>query len=585
MVNADRLLRDLRALDGSQDKIGALSSYMVLNMEDAKTCAKVWMSAVESAEAKRVLPLLYLANDVLQRTRSKSQAYVVELAKYFPAAFLIAATRAPSGADHYVRLATIWAERAVFSESFMARLRTTVEGAAGAASSGGGASQARKSRAATPSAQTPKPDAVDDADDAGNEGGVSGDVYNPFVFSSDVSPSHGGSSSVTAGGGAPLQSGSGTGAQGMNAGAEFSFESASVAVSEARRRARVTAVTSSLAAKEIPAKLRLAANVDTHADASAAMLARVGVIPDSDLEAAFAQVVGAERAARLAAEAARLDVTRRGATRLCLAMAIGDHATRMAEAAAEEASAAGIAATLGSLVARVQAGATVRLSRPSFASGTAQQTADETSASGARTAPQPQSALLATTVANDDLSALMVDDGDLAGVSYGAQSVDNDTDAAFDLLMADDGDLFGEDADEGDAKGGGAVATLSAPPPPSAPSGRGAPKRAADMSTATAAAAGAKRSRPGNESNVRSSFFMAPNRSGADATHALHQQLLGEDADDDVADDDEDDGKASAPLFNFDATGGAISKDKMWDPINKVWLSTTAQELESWRDH
>ena len=41
------------------------------------------MTAIETADAQRMLPLLYLANDVLQRTKDSAQraAYVVEFAK------------------------------------------------------------------------------------------------------------------------------------------------------------------------------------------------------------------------------------------------------------------------------------------------------------------------------------------------------------------------------------------------------------------------------------------------------------------------------------------------------------------------
>ena len=44
---------------------------------------QVWATAVETAEAKTLLPLLYIANDVLQRTKDLTQrsAYIAEFAK------------------------------------------------------------------------------------------------------------------------------------------------------------------------------------------------------------------------------------------------------------------------------------------------------------------------------------------------------------------------------------------------------------------------------------------------------------------------------------------------------------------------
>ena len=65
-----RFFKDLCALDGSAAKIGALSSYMQIT-NDPKTLCKTWMSALEAAEPARAVPLLHLANDVMQRTRSK----------------------------------------------------------------------------------------------------------------------------------------------------------------------------------------------------------------------------------------------------------------------------------------------------------------------------------------------------------------------------------------------------------------------------------------------------------------------------------------------------------------------------------
>ena len=142
-VNEDRFLRNLLALDGSVDKIGALSTYM--QMSDARATCCVWMSAVEAAAPTRALPLLYLANDVMQRTRAKTAAFVAEFAKYLPAALTRAAAAQPTSLDAYLRLTGLWAARSVYSASFMQRC----EAAAHEAASGARAAAAAGAAAAT----------------------------------------------------------------------------------------------------------------------------------------------------------------------------------------------------------------------------------------------------------------------------------------------------------------------------------------------------------------------------------------------------------------------------------------------------
>jgi hypothetical protein len=123
-----RIVEKLLLIDASKDSISTLSSYFV--MHEPGSCCASWMAAFESANPSKLVPLVYLANDVLLRSRAKTQAFVQEFAKYMPAAYKIAGARMRSSSSELVRLTTIWKERAIYSERFMIQLRESLKSTA-----------------------------------------------------------------------------------------------------------------------------------------------------------------------------------------------------------------------------------------------------------------------------------------------------------------------------------------------------------------------------------------------------------------------------------------------------------------------
>ena len=621
MVQQERLLRDLRSLDGSVDKIAALSSYMALNVSDAKVVCKVWMSAFEAADASRVLPLLYLANDVLQRTRAKNNAYVVELAKYLPAAYSIAGSRAPSSLDAFGRLASLWTERQVFSATFMDRLRAAAKAASEAAggvqpvklpvkatpsgvsaSAGNGSGAYGKSNHRKKAAAVATDDNIDDDNGDGADEPQDGDAYGVFstlipspakvaVSSSTLSPVLSFSGSGGGGGGG----GGDAGATVDTAETEINHHqgpapehahlltiSATEAVNEGRRRARLVASAATRAATTIPQGLR--------SDATVAALARAAALPDNDVPAAHAQVTAAEFAARVALAAAQIDLARRPLLRDRLATAVGEQADRLGAVGDEMDQLEAAAVILRAALVRERGGATVRCAKPKWLQTTTRVSGGVTASAPTKT-PSTSAAAAAAALVHSTASVTAVSGGG-GGGGGGGGVIDNDDDLIadddflgfgnnkqseddiFDPLVADDGDLFAAMSTITTS----ATTTTSTIPPTS----RSGVKRerleesgsGSGVSTSSKRAAVAVPVLPTPAARIVSSLFLS--RSG---DLVGDSGLIGDDDfEEEIIDQD------SAPAFVFDTTGGNDASDgRTWDPIRKEWRAAAPIDPDAWR--
>lgn len=70
-----RLVRDLMHIQGTQEDIGKFARYMELKVAKAARMVELWRAAVLAAPAPAILPLIYLANDVCQRSRRKQLGF------------------------------------------------------------------------------------------------------------------------------------------------------------------------------------------------------------------------------------------------------------------------------------------------------------------------------------------------------------------------------------------------------------------------------------------------------------------------------------------------------------------------------
>lgn len=79
MAYMGSFLRRLRGMDGSAEAIKTLAGYMLVNKPQAKQLVFNWLVVLRSAPAQRVLPLVYLANDVVQRAAvRKVTSFIIE---------------------------------------------------------------------------------------------------------------------------------------------------------------------------------------------------------------------------------------------------------------------------------------------------------------------------------------------------------------------------------------------------------------------------------------------------------------------------------------------------------------------------
>lgn len=79
MAYMGSFLKRLNRMDGSADAIKTLAGYMLVNKMQAKQLVFNWLVVLRSAPAQRVISLVYLANDVVQRAAvRKVTSFIVE---------------------------------------------------------------------------------------------------------------------------------------------------------------------------------------------------------------------------------------------------------------------------------------------------------------------------------------------------------------------------------------------------------------------------------------------------------------------------------------------------------------------------
>lgn len=115
-VFSEQILTDkLSKLNSTQQCIETLSHWCIYHRTKAEVVAKTWEKQFHSSEVGHKVPLLYLANDILQNSKRKGNEFVSEFWKVLPRALKDLTEK---GDDHgkkvVTRLVTIWEERRVF---------------------------------------------------------------------------------------------------------------------------------------------------------------------------------------------------------------------------------------------------------------------------------------------------------------------------------------------------------------------------------------------------------------------------------------------------------------------------------------
>ncbi|KAK7305974.1 hypothetical protein VNO77_43888 [Canavalia gladiata] len=112
----EQILGDkLSKLNSTQQCIETLSHWCIFHRDKAELVVATWKKQFEKSEIVQRVPLLYLANDILQNSKRKGNEFVIEFWKVLPAALKDVIEK---GDDHgkraVSRLFEIWEQRKIF---------------------------------------------------------------------------------------------------------------------------------------------------------------------------------------------------------------------------------------------------------------------------------------------------------------------------------------------------------------------------------------------------------------------------------------------------------------------------------------
>ncbi|KAJ6413561.1 hypothetical protein OIU84_006369, partial [Salix udensis] len=84
---SEQILADkLAKLNGTQQCIESLSRWCIHHRSKAELAVETWDKQFHNSDMLKKVPLLYLANDILQNSKRKGNEFVAEFWKVLPAA-------------------------------------------------------------------------------------------------------------------------------------------------------------------------------------------------------------------------------------------------------------------------------------------------------------------------------------------------------------------------------------------------------------------------------------------------------------------------------------------------------------------
>ncbi|XP_048128286.1 regulation of nuclear pre-mRNA domain-containing protein 1A isoform X3 [Rhodamnia argentea] len=115
-VFSEQILADkLSKLNSTQQCIETLSHWCIFHRSKAELVVATWDKQFHNSEMVQKVPLLYLANDILQNSKRKGNEFVNEFWKVLPAALKDVVEKGDDHGKNVVsRLVGIWEERRVF---------------------------------------------------------------------------------------------------------------------------------------------------------------------------------------------------------------------------------------------------------------------------------------------------------------------------------------------------------------------------------------------------------------------------------------------------------------------------------------
>ncbi|CAL5203847.1 unnamed protein product [Lathyrus oleraceus] len=111
LILADKLSK----LSRSQQCIETLSHWCIFNRSNAEQVVSTWKKQFDKSDVVHRIPLLYLANDIMQNSKRNGNEFVIEFWKVLPAALKdVIATNDDRGKREVSRLFEVWEGRNVF---------------------------------------------------------------------------------------------------------------------------------------------------------------------------------------------------------------------------------------------------------------------------------------------------------------------------------------------------------------------------------------------------------------------------------------------------------------------------------------
>ncbi|KAL8475050.1 hypothetical protein ACS0TY_031465 [Phlomoides rotata] len=109
------LAEKLSKLNSTQQCIETLSHWCIFHRSKAEIVVATWEKQFHSSDMAQKVPLLYLANDILQNSKRKGNEFVTEFWKVLPSALKEVVNQGDDRGKNVVsRLVGIWEERRVF---------------------------------------------------------------------------------------------------------------------------------------------------------------------------------------------------------------------------------------------------------------------------------------------------------------------------------------------------------------------------------------------------------------------------------------------------------------------------------------
>jgi regulator of Ty1 transposition protein 103 len=132
------LISKLTHLNGTSQSIQTLSHWVMYHRKQYKQAIEIWHREFFKAPRERLMPLLYLANDIMQNSRKKGAEFCMGFSKVIPAAIQHVYTKEADEPTRkaIMRLLDVWQERMILSGSLINDLRKTLLTAVGPPSRG-----------------------------------------------------------------------------------------------------------------------------------------------------------------------------------------------------------------------------------------------------------------------------------------------------------------------------------------------------------------------------------------------------------------------------------------------------------------